>query len=74
MTMAEIHRQETEHYQQQLELQEQAFQTIKNEIRAAVISAPHDATIGMVWKLKGNKFIVTSLGGYHYTVTIEELQ
>ena len=65
---------DAEHHQQQLEQQEQAFKTIKDEIRAAVISAPHDATIGMVWKLKGNKFTVTSLGGYNYTVTIEEQQ
>lgn len=60
-----------EHNQQELEQQEQAFDTIKTDIRQAVISAVHTASIAFVYPLRNNQFTVTDLIGHRYTVTIE---
>jgi hypothetical protein len=65
---------EAEYHQQQLELQEHAYDTIKADIRQAVISASHTASIAFVYPLNGNQFTVTDLDGHRYTVTIEEKQ
>ena len=63
-----------EHHQQELEQQEQAYDTIKSDIRQAVISASHTASIAFVYPLNGNQFTVIDLNGHRYTVTIEEKQ
>lgn len=60
-----------EHHQQELEQHEQAFDTIKTDIRQAVISASHTASIAFVYPLNDNKFTVIDLIGHRYTVTIE---
>lgn len=65
---------QAEHHQQQLEQQEHAYDTIKADIRQAVISASHTANIAFVYPLNDNQFTVTDLDGYRYTVTIEEKQ
>lgn len=65
---------EAEHHQQQLEQQEQAYNKIKADIRQAVISASHTASIAFVYPLNDNQFTVTDLDGHRYTVTIEEKQ
>ena len=63
-----------EHHQQELEQQEQALDTIKTDIRQAIISASHKANIAFVYPLNCNQFTVIDLSGNRYTVTIEEKQ